>query len=239
MQVTKWVAVTLTVLLLGGKVFAQSVDDIIAKNIDAMGGQDKLATLNTVYEETTSSIMGNDLPAKIWVVNNVGFRMEMEMMGSKMVTVVNKDKGWMINPMAGSTDPQPLPDEAVKTFARRMTLGGAFFNYKDRGYTATLVGKESVNGKDTYKIKMTKTGEPDATYYVDATTYYVDKSSTTTFMNGQSVEQDIIFTDYKKTPEGFVLPNSYTMELPQGELVTTMTKVVFNQPIDTTKFQNP
>jgi hypothetical protein len=239
MQVSKWVAVTLTVLLLGGKVFAQSVDDIISKNIDAMGGKDKLSTLNSVYEETTSSIMGNDLPAKVWVVNNVGFRMEMDMMGSKMVTVVNKDKGWMINPMAGSTDPQALPDDAVKAFSRRMILGGAFYNYKERGYTATLEGKETVNGKDTYKVKLSKTGEPDATYYVDASTYYIDKSSATSYMNGQNVQQDIVFTDYKKTPDGFVFPNSYTIELPQGELVTTMTKVVINQPIDTAKFQNP
>lgn len=239
MQVSKWVAVTLTVLLLGGKVFAQNVDDIIAKHVDAMGGKDKLAALNSVYEETNSTIMGNELPAKVWVVNNVGFRMEMDMMGSQMVTVVNRQKGWMINPMAGSTDPQALPDDAVKMFAHRMVLGGQLYNYKERGYTATLVGKEAVNGKDTYKIKLSKAGESDATYYVDAATYYIDKSAAMSYMNGQSTEQDIIFTDYKKTPEGYVFPNSYTIELPQGELVTTMTKVVVNQPIDTAKFQNP
>jgi hypothetical protein len=115
MQISKWLAITLTVSVLGGKAFSQSADDIINKNLDAMGGKDKLATLTSVYQETSNQIMGQDLPAKIWISNGQGLRTEMEMMGSKMITVINKDKGWIVSPMSGSTDPQPLPDEAVKT----------------------------------------------------------------------------------------------------------------------------
>jgi hypothetical protein len=239
MQITKWVAVTLTVCLLGGRAFSQNVDDIISKHIDAMGGKDKLASLQSVYEEVNNSMMGNELPSKVWIANNTGYRMEMDMMGSKMIFAVDKDKGWSINPMGGSTDPQPLPDEAVKTFASRMQLGGVFFNYKDRGYSATLLGQDTVGGKTTYKIKLSKSGEPDATYYIDATTYYIDKASTTTFVNGASAQQDIMFTSYKKTPEGYIFPGGYTMELPMGELVAVINKVVVNQPIDPKLFQNP
>jgi len=239
MQISKWVAVTLTVFMLGGKVFAQSVDDVIAKHIEAMGGSAKLSSLNSVYEETNSSIAGNDLPAKVWVVNNTGFRMEMDIMGSQMVQVGTKDKGWMINPMSGSSDVQPIPDDALKAFTRRMYLAGQLFKYKERGYTATLQGKDTVGGKDTYKIKLSKDGEQDATYYIDATTYYIDKTSTTVVTNGTAAQQDIVFTGYQKTPEGYVFPTGYTMELPQGELVTTLNKIVVNQPIDTAKFQKP
>ncbi|HTJ14374.1 MAG TPA: hypothetical protein VL547_20185 [Dinghuibacter sp.] len=239
MQVSKWVAVTLTVFLLGGKVFAQSVDDIISKNIDAMGGKAKLAALNTLYEETSSSIMGNDLPAKVWAVNNEGFRMEMDIMGQQMIQVANKEKGWAVNPMTGNTDPQPMDTDAMKAITRRMTLAGPLFNYKEKGYTATLDGKETVNGKDTYKVKLSKPGEPDATYYIDAATYYVDKASTTAYVNGTTTQQDIVYTGYNKTPEGYVFASGYTLELPQGELVTTVNKVVVNQPIDAAKFQKP
>lgn len=239
MQISKWVAVTLTICLLGGRAFSQNVDDIISKNLDAMGGKAKLASLNSVYEEMNSSIMGNDLPGKVWISNNAAYRMEMDMMGAKMIFVLNKDKGWAVMPMGGSTDPQPLPDDAVKAFMPRMNLAGAFYNYKERGYTATLMGKDSVAGKDTYKIKLTKSGEPDAVYYVDASTYYVDKSSTMTYMNGQTAQADIVFTGYQKTPDGFVFPSAYSLELPQGQLVTTITKVTANQPIDSTLFQKP
>lgn len=239
MQVSKWVAMTLATMLLGGKGFAQRVEDIISKNIDAMGGQAKLAGLNTLYEEATTSIMGNDLPSKLWVVNNEGFRMELDMMGSQAVQVANKDKGWSINPMSGSSDPQPMEADALKAVAHRMMLAGPLYNYKERGYTVALIGKDTVAGKETYKVKLSKTGEPDATYYIDATTYYVDKVSAMTYFNGSTSQQDIVYTGYNKTPDGYVYASGYTLQVPQGELVTTINKVTVNQPIDTAKFQKP
>jgi hypothetical protein len=238
MQITKWVAVMLTVCMLGGKAFSQSVDDIINKNIDAMGGKDKLATYTTEYMETSNSIMGNDLPAKIWITNALGYRMEMDMMGAKMVVVINKDTGWIINPMTGNTQPTPLPQKEAQTYARQMNIAGPFLNYAARGYTATLLGNDKVNGKDTYKIKLTKAGEEDVTYYIDATTYYIDKRSSNSMMQGQEMQQDIVFTDYQKTPDGIVYPSGYTIGLPQGDLVTTVTKIVFNQPVDPKLYQN-
>jgi len=239
MQVSKWLTVTLAVCLLGGKAFSQSADDIINKNLDAMGGKDKLATLTSLYTETSSQIMGQDLPGKTWISNGQGMRTEMEMMGSKMITVINKDKGWIVSPMSGSTDPQPLPDEAVKAYANKLDLAGQFFNYAQKGYTATLLGNEKVDGKDTYKIKLSKTGQNDVVFYIDATTYLIDKTSLTINMNGTDTQTDMIFSDYKKSPEGYTLPYSYKMTLPQGELDVSVTKATFNQPVDPKLFQNP
>ena len=33
----------------------------------------------------------------------------------------------------------------------------AFFNYKEKGYTIELLGKEDLEGTETFKIKLTKT----------------------------------------------------------------------------------
>lgn len=239
MQISKWVAVTLTVCLFGVRAYAQNVDDIIAKNLDAMGGKAKLATLNSVYEETNSSMMDNDFPGKVWIANNTAYRMEMDIMGAKMIITVNKDKGWAVIPMSGNNDAQDLPDDAIKAFAPRMNLAGPFYNYKDRGYTATLLGKDSVAGKDTYKIKLSKTGEPDGIFYVDAATYYIDKASVAMYMNGQTNQADIVYTSYEKTPDGYIYPVGYFLDLPQGKFTTTVTKFTVNQPVDSTLFKKP
>jgi hypothetical protein len=231
--------VMLTVLLLGGKAFSQNVDDIISKHLDAMGGQDKLAALTSLYEEVDNSIAGNSLPTKVWIGNNLGYRMEMDIMGSKMEVVVNKEKGWQINPMTGNSDPQPFPDEAVKESASRMVLGSPFVHYKDRGYTATLAGTEKVNGKDTYKIKLSKAGLSDGYYDIDQSTYFIDKDSVSSFANGAMTTVDIIFGSYAKSPEGVSYASSFSMNLPQGDLESTVTKAVFNQPVDPKLFQNP
>jgi hypothetical protein len=239
MQVSKWLMVVLTVCLLGGKAFSQSADDIINKNLDAMGGKDKLATLKTVYEETSTSAMGNELPGKTWFINGQGFRSEINAMGSSIVTVITKDTGWMVNPLTGNTNPQPLPAEAVKQSIARLDLRGQFLNYAQHGYTATLQGSEKVNGKDCYKIKLSKPGEGDVLYFVDATTYFVDKVSSSAKVNGSDITADVLFGDYKKTPDGFVFPNSTTFTTPQGDITATVTKVVPNQAVDPTLLQKP
>ncbi len=239
MQISKWLIAFFTILLLGGRAFSQSVDDIITKHLDAMGGKEKLIALTSLYEEGTSSIMGNDLPTKYWIVNNSANRMELDFNGTMIVTVLRKDSGWAVNPLQGAPDPQPLPADAMKYSDNRLVLGSPLLNYQDRGYTATLLGTEKLNGKDTYKIKLSKNGVPESYYYIDAMTYYIDKCTIPMYLNGGSAPRDLIFTEFKKSPEGITYASSYTMNVDQGDLQTVITKVVYNQPIDQKEFQNP
>lgn len=240
MQFTKRIILAAAISLTGTASFAQTVNDIINKNIEAMGGKDKLSKLLSVYEENTTSVMGNDLNSKVWVVNGQGMRAEVEVMGSTIITVMTKDTGWMVNPMTGNTDPQPIPMEQVKQSASRMDLRGQFLDYAANGYNATLVGKEQVDGKDNYKVKLSKTGEGDLLFYVDAATYYVNKMVTTTKANGADVTAEIAFADYKKTPEGYIFPYTTTISNAQtGEIKSTITKVVPNQAVDPKLFQKP
>ena len=241
MQVSKWLMVALTVCLLGGKAFSQSADDIINKNLDALGGKAKLATLNSLYTEASSQIVGQTLPTKTWVnAANQQLRSEVELPGgASIVTVISDGKGWMINPMQGATDPTELPADMVKTYAKQMDLAGQFYNYAQKGFTATLLGTEKVDGKDAYKIKMARSGQPDVTYFVDGSTYLIVKTSTMITAAGQATQTDISFADYKQTPEGYMIPFSYKMTLPMGELDVSVTKAVANQPIDQKLFQKP
>lgn len=241
MQITKSIVLAAALSLIGATSFAQDVNDIINKNIEAMGGKDKLSKLLSVYEENTTSVMGNDLNAKVWVVNGQGMRAEVEVMGSTIITVMTKDTGWMVNPMTGNTDPQPIPMDQVKQSASRMDLRGQFLNYAANGYTATLVGKEQLDGKDNYKVKLSKTGEGDLLFYLDAATYYVSKMVTTVKSNGADVTSEIAFADYKTTPDGYVFPYTTTITSAQagGEIKSTITKVVPNQTVDPKLFQKP
>lgn len=240
MQSTKRIVLAAALSLIGAGAFAQDVNDIINKNIQAMGGKDKLSKLVSVYEENTTSVMGNDLNSKVWVLNGQGMRAEVEVMGSTIITVMTKDTGWMVNPMMGSTDPQPIPVDQLKASASRMDLRGQFLNYAANGYTATLVGSEAVDGKNNFKVKLSKEGEGDYVFYIDAATYYVTKLSASVKVNGSDVTSDIAFSDYKTTPDGYVFPFTTTINNPQagGEIVNKITKVVPNQPIDPSAFKS-
>jgi hypothetical protein len=240
MQLTKRIVLAAALSLIGAGTFAQDVNTIINKNIDAMGGKDKLSKLASVYEENTTSVMGTDLTSKIWVVNGQSMRMEMEVMGSTITMVVTKDTGWMINPMMGNSDPQPLPAGQLKQSMSQMNLQGQFVNYAANGFTATLLPPDTLNGKTNYKVKLSKTGE-EYVFFIDQTTYYVNKVSSTVKVDGSDVNGEIALADYKTTPEGYVFPYTTVINSPQaqGEIRNTLTKVVPNQTIDPKLFTKP
>ena len=240
MLLTKRVILALTLCFAGAGVFAQSANDIINKEIDAMGGKAKLLQLNSVYEEITTEAMGQNIPGKIWIVNNKGMRTEMEVMNQKIITVMTRDTGWMVNPMTGS-EPQALPHEQIKQSLSRLDLRGQLLDYTAKGYAATLLGKETQNGKDCYKIKLAKTGEQNFTFYIDATTYLISKINADVTANGTNVNTEIELSDYKKTPEGYTFPMTTTIHVNSGgmEIKSTIDKVTVNPTVDPNLFLKP
>src|SRR5580765_2476607 len=121
---------------------AQTVDEIIAKHIDAIGGKDKLDQVKSVYVESTVQAMGNDAPSSITILYGKGYRMESDFQGQKMVKVYTDKSGWAINPFGGGTDPQAMPDEQYKAGKDQLEIGGPLYNYAAKGNKVELVGKE-------------------------------------------------------------------------------------------------
>src|SRR6266542_2080696 len=96
-------------------VHAQTLDEIIAKNIDAMGGKDKIKSITSVSIENTMEAMGNESTSTTVIVNGVGAKTKSDFNGQTMVQCYTNKGGWMINPMAGSSDATPMPEDQYKT----------------------------------------------------------------------------------------------------------------------------
>ena len=133
---------------------AQTADEIIAKHIEAIGGKDKLGAITSVRMENTMRVMDNDAPSTIVIVNGKGYRTESDFNGQKMVQVYTDKGGWAINPFAGATEPQAMPDEQYKSGAGQLYIV-PLLNYAARGDKAELLGQEKVGSVNAYKIKVT------------------------------------------------------------------------------------
>jgi outer membrane lipoprotein-sorting protein len=236
MPLTKHLLLAVLLFFANAGVFAQSANDIINKNIEAMGGRDKLSRLNSVYEEMTTSVMGQDIPAKIWIVNEKGMRTEMTVMGQQMITVITADTGWMINPMTGNNTPQPLPSNILKQSLGKMDLRGQLMDYMNQGFTATLLGKEADGSKEAYKIKLVKSGQPTFTFYIDVSSYLISKIATDANTNGQNTAVIVVMSDYRKTPEGYFFPFLTTIEAGSSEIKSQITKLTINPAVDPSLF---
>jgi hypothetical protein len=221
-------------------VHAQTVDDIINKHIEAMGGKDKLASVKTIYTEYDMDVMGNQAAGVTYVVNGKAYRNEIDFGGQKIIQCLTDKGGWGINPMAGQTAAEALPADQVKMSQGQLDVGGPLFNYAAKGNTVELQGKDSVNGVNAFKLKLKGKEGNENLFWIDPSTYYILKSTSKISVNGQDVETGIAFSNYKKTDYGYVVPGTTEVTLPQGlTLNITNKKVEVNKDIDMKMFEMP
>jgi hypothetical protein len=215
---------------------AQTAEDIIAKNLDAMGGKNKIGQVKSIYTEGTVQVMGNDNPTSTTILNGIGIRSESEFNGQKFIQVFTDKGGWMINPFAGGSGAQPLPDDAYKAGKGQIYIGGPFYDYAAKRTKIELLGKDGA----VYKLKVTTSDSVESTYYVDPTTYYITKLVRKGNMQGQEVEVTINFSNYQKTDFGLVVPHSVQTDMGGTfQLSATITKVVVNKDVDPKIFDMP
>lgn len=219
---------------------AQNVDEIISKNIEAMGGKDKISQVNSVKIESTMQAMGNESPTTTTILNGKGFKTESEMMGSKMVQVVTDKGGWIINPMMGASAPTPMEDAQFKAGADQLFIGGNLFEYAAKGNKVELLGQEKIGDVNAYKIKLTNTDNIETAYYLDPTTYYIIQTVKKVSMMGQDMDLTVSFSDYKKTDAGIVM--AYKTEVNYGgqfSLTSEIKTIEINKTIDPAIFEMP
>lgn len=222
---------TLLSLLIGAcsLATAQTADDIINKNITAMGGLDKLNSIKTVYEEDSVNAGGAKLPVKAWMVNKKSSRIEFSYNGMTGFSILRNDSAWNFNPFSGQTVPAPATSDEVKKGQEGLYVTDAFVNYKEKGYKVSFEGMDDAQGSQAYKLKVTISDSISETYYIDPDTYYVIQVKTKATVNGTVHEGTETRSDYKKTMDGYVFPMESNSS-DQGDIKTYLIKV--NTPID-------
>ncbi|HZH64474.1 MAG TPA: hypothetical protein VEY10_06225 [Flavisolibacter sp.] len=213
---------------------AQTADEIIAKHIEAMGGADAWHKVTSMKQEGVLTVQGN-IPVTVstTVLNNKGMRLDLSLMGQNGYQIFTPGAAWMYFPFQGQTKAEPMTEEQVKESADSYDVQGSMLDYQKKGHTVTLLGKEDIDGVEVHKLQMVQKSGKTETLFIDPKTYYIIRSVSKVKANGQEMEQTTNLSNYKKLPEGIVVPMSVT--LPQGELV--ISKVTVNGPVDEAIFK--
>jgi hypothetical protein len=223
--------------LFSAAVNAQTADEIITKHIEATGGKEKLAAINSVKLENVMRVMDNDASNKVVIVNGKGYRSESDFNGQKLVQVYTDKSGWAINPFAGGDAPEAMPEDQYKAGVGQL-YAVPLLNYAARGEKVELVGQEKVGAVNAYKLKVTDKGNVVTTYFIDPATYYIVQASRPAQMQGQTLEVTSTYSNYKKSDYGWVIP--MTMEINYGgqfSMTANTAKVEINTPVDATVFE--
>lgn len=241
MKLTKMIASAFIIMAVATTSFAQTADEIVAKHLEATGGVDKWKALKGMEMKNKFSVQGMDIDMKAVVVSGKSYRSDVSVMGQEIISAVDGEKGWMQRPamMGGTGEPEDMPGAMIKETLRQTNLGGALINYKEKGSTLELVGKEKMDGADVFHLKLTEKNGEATNLYLSASTYYTLKSAGKRNVQGQDIDAEVLFSNFKQV-EGLTFP--FTMETPSpmgGTMTIETESIKLNPTIDETIFKKP
>ena len=224
-----------------GQAIAGELEDVLAKHYEAVGGKDtilKMKSMKATAKIAISSPQGDmEVPITMMAKDGNKARVETNFQGMLMVQATDGETAWQINPMMGSTDPQDMSGDEAKMIEMRADLAGDLFNYKEKGYTLELAGKEEVEGTEAYKI-IVNDGEEKRFYYLDTEYYLIIKQASEVNMMGATQMIETFPSDYKDV-DGYLFPFAISQKTAMGAMTITMESVAFNVDIDDKIFAKP
>jgi outer membrane lipoprotein-sorting protein len=229
------------VLFLTPALLAQTVDEIIAKSIEARGGLDKIKAVKSIKMTGKMAIgPGIEAPISMVLKRPDQMRMELTVQGLTMVRAYDGKSGWGIMPFTGKKDPEAVTADELKELEDQADIDGPLVDYKSKGHSVELLGKEKVEGTDAYKLKVIhKNGDIDIVY-LDADAFLEIKEEGKRNVRGTEQETETSFADYREI-EGMMF--SFAIEggqkgNPQRQKIT-IEKLELNVPVEDASFKMP
>ena len=219
---------------------AQTVDEVIAKNIQAKGGLEKLKSVRSV--RTTAKFSQGAIRVEYRQENKRAnkVREEYVIQGLAQVQAYDGQTGWQISPFGGRKDPELLSQDDLKSLAVDADMDGPLVEYKEKGHKAELVGHDPVEGTDCFKIKLSMKNGDVRYYYLDADSFLELKIEVQTTIRGTLQESELYFGDYEQV-NGIYYP--FAIEQAQkgsaSRTQISVEKIEQNMPLEDTRFTMP
>jgi len=229
------------VLLLASMSPAQTVDEIIAKNLAAKGGLAKIKAVQSITITGTMDNGGLQLTVvQIWKRPNK-LRTELSLPGFTAVQAYDGQTGWQVNPMYGESGPASLIGSHLKEIQEEADIDGPLVDYKLKGHKVELIGNETIDATDTYHLRITLKDGSVSDVYLDAGSFLEIKERRKSIHPGPERTRETIFGDYKQV-QGMVLPfsiDAHDLGFDGPGRKMLVEKVEFDVPIDDAQFKIP
>jgi hypothetical protein len=236
------------ILLLGFHAQAQTADEILANYFENTGGEARWKSLNGMKMTAKVNQQGMEIPLEIYQLGD-GRQMTVVKFQGKEIKqgVFDGETLWSTNFMTM----KPEKSDAETTANLKLNTNDfpdPFLNYKEKNYTVELMGKEPMDGTETYKIKLVKepltidgeTKEDVSYYYFDSENFVpiaVESEINSGQMKGQT--SLITFSDYQEV-DGLYFPFSMSQGIKGGaSQPIVMETIELNPVIDDTSFAFP
>lgn len=230
-------------MLMVSVTMAQSADEIINRYYDVTGGRAKWTQIKSVrYSGKYEFGQGIEAPFSLLLGKSSGqdcLRGEFSFQGLTAIQVITGDSGWAIMPFQGNKTAEPLPADAIRSMKTSMDIQGPLFDYAAKGHKVEYIGKDDLEGSETYKIKCILNSGDVVYYYFDSESGLLLKESQITKLKDKEVTADNIYAEYTKVDFGITIPFQTETKGDAGSQISRVNAVTVNPEINAADFIKP
>jgi len=238
----------LVTLICSYTINAQTVDEIIDNYFENTGGVENWEKIEGIKMWITINQGGMEIPIEQVILKNGKTMSTINFQGQSIKQgVFDGEVLWSTNFMTQKAEKSD--EESTNMVKNEMNqFPDPFLNYKEKGFTAELVGTETVDGSETFKIKLTTTPNiiegkevPSIAYYFFDNENFVpiQVQKEIAIGPGKGMVSEIKMSDYQEAGDVY-MPFSMTQGVKgQPGQPFTIEKIEINPTVDDSEFTFP
>lgn len=229
------------VCLMSISVFAQTAEELVAKNLQARGGIDKIKAIKS--RRMLGQLDASGFKATLGQEQKRPemLRETFTVQGMTQIQAYDGSSGWQISPFGGRKDPEMLGEDDLRDLTESADFDGPLVDAAAKGNKIEYMGHDQVDGDDAYKLKITLKNGDIYYYYLDPDTFIEIQVEKQQFIRGSVRESVTVLGSYKPV-NGVMYPfsiESGPKNNPDARAKITVTKIEVNQPIEDSDFKMP
>lgn len=229
------------VLSLSVCVCAQTADELVAKNLQARGGLEKIKAITTL--RSTGDLDAGGFKAVVGQESKRpdSLRTTVTIQGMTRIQAFDGSSAWQISPFGGKKDPQLMGDDESRQLVEDADFDGPLVDAAVKGNKIEYLGTDQVDGDDAYKLKVTLKNGDILYYYLDPDTFLEIQIERQQFIRG-SVRESVTLLGSYKPVNGVMYP--FSLQVGPKSNLDARTKITIqkreaNVPVADSDFKMP
>ncbi len=143
-------------LSFGVTLIAQTADEVIDNYFENTGGKENWKALKGLKMNATANAQGMEIPVEIIQMADGRQAVKISFQGQEITQFAfDGETMWSTNFM--TMQAEKSESEMTENFKKQINdFPNPFLNYKANGYSVELMGNETIDGAETFKIKLTQ-----------------------------------------------------------------------------------
>jgi hypothetical protein len=231
----------LGLLVAGRTASAETLDGVVTRAIAALGGAERLRACQTRLTVGKISFDGGSAnPFTVAQKRPNRLHMEIFFPNGMLMRGYDGRTGWQANPFAERKNADPMSPEERRNIAEEAEFDDPLLDWKGRGSRVELLGKEPLEGRSAYRLRVTAANGLVQELWLDSETFLRARWQGARKANGREMVFSSSFGDYR-TVGGLQFPfrTSSRSKGNENRQEIVITRVELNMPIEDARFALP